>query len=1102
MKNLLCCLFLISSFSVLCQVHWEDLRDEGANFYDIQQAFEEEWEGREVQRGQGFNLYKRWEYFMEPRCYPSGDINIAEKYVQAWEGEKAKKSTNKNAGNWEPVGYTEWETDSYNPGNGRVNVIAKDPSVNGRYYVGTPSGGLWRTNDNFNTWEPLTDDLPTLGVSGIVIHPTNSDIIYIGTGDGNGSDTYSNGVLKSTDGGATWNTTGLSYNLTTEFLVHKLLMHPDDPETIFAATKLGLWKTTTGGEVWYEVRGGNIRDVEFNPADPNIMYCCTGRVYKSVDGGEDFDTAGSGMPSSTNVERMSLGVSADNPNYVYALCVDNDTNGLLGVWRSEDQADSFSLRADSPNILGYPIDGSSEGGQGFYDLALDVNPTNAENVWTGGINVWRSINGGADYIINAHWFLTDNFQFNYVHADIHNIQYLDNELFVCSDGGVFRSTNNGVTFQDVSEGLQINQFYRFGGYEPNPELLIGGTQDNGSVLKTGNTWTHVRGADGMEAAIHPLDPDVMYCASQFGGIYGSQNGGASFGWAADGIDDDGAWVTPYILHPEEPGTIIAGFTNIWKSTNFGQSWQQVTDYNGSATFRAMSVCDVNPNIMYACSNTQLFKSEDGGDSWSILASGLANQSLTYIHVNPSDEDEVYVTFSGFGEGNKIFKSTDGGENWENISFNLPNIPTNCVAVDDEDGSLYVGTDLGMYFYHPDLVNWMPFSEGLPNVIVNEIEINNQFNLVTAATYGRGIWRSAQFEGVTEAPTALFSADKRIICVGDSIQFTDLSFGHEASWEWGFPGSDELSSDEQHPLVHYNSVGEYQVSLTVSNDEEDDTFTRTQFIIVQEAAVEFPYSEEFGTENLQSYDFTSVPFEGDVDWMINEEVGKNAPGCLWINNGDLDEPYDAEVFSKQFDLSGLEEAYLSFWYAYAQKHPETDDQMRFYTSNTCGDTWVQRELFRGQNDLNTAGAPVLGDFVPDGNGQWLIFSYPLSSSDLSENFSFKLRFSNENGNHIYIDDINISSIDLSVEDLQQENKLTIYPNPTSSDLAIFAELTQSAAQMVILDMKGVQVLNKELVLPRGTSSALIDVSSLSTGMYSVWILDEKGEKITSQKLVKY
>jgi len=1038
---------------------------------------------------------------MEPRVSPSGDLGISKKYIAAAEGQKRYKTSqnSKSAGDWFPLGYTEWNTDSYNPGNGRVNLIVKDPNNSSIFYAGTPAGGLWRTNDEFETWQPLTDDLPTLGVSGICINPSNSNIIYLATGDGDGGDTYSNGVLKSLDAGATWQTTGLSYLVTTEVRINKLVMHPNNPEILFAASRNGLWKTVNGGEVWYEVQSGNVNDVEFKPNSPNVVYCTTNRIYISEDTGENFENSSTGMPSPGNVEGIELGVSADNPEYLYALCVDDSGNDFLGLFRSENSGVSFTERSNSPNVLGYSPDGGSDGGQGMYNLALDVDPNNAERLFLGGINVWRSINGGQDFILNSYWVYDEGTSQAYVHADIHNIHYIDESIFVCSDGGVFRSTNNGSNFTDVSVGLQIAQFYRIGGYEDNENLLLGGTQDNGSIKLSGLTWTHELGADGMEAAIHPANPDVMYISSQFGNIRKSLDGGVNWTSATVMLNDDGGWVTPYALHPQQEGTIYAGFTEIWKSTTNGESYEQLSDFNSGNQMRDMAISNSNPNVIYACTENNLYKTENEGDTWQTAASGLAPTFMTYVDVNPIDENDAVVSYSGFIDGRKIYRTLDGGQTWDNISFNLPNIPVNCVVIDSDNGSVYAGTDLGIYYLDSELLGWIPFSDGLPNVIVTEMELNNSLNQITAATYGRGIWRSSQFDQLNEEPTALFEADKQIICVGDSIEFSDLSYGHLPGWDWSFSGADETNSSEQSPVITYSSPGFYEVSLSVFNDTGESTHTETAYIIVQAATETYPYTESFENGTLlETYEFTSLPVSGDIDWKINESVGYTGNQCLWVQNGVIDEPYETEIYSKQFDFSNqTDSVWLSFKYAYAQRHEDNDDRLRFFTSNNCGQNFQLKEQLRGTQELNTIENVQIGEFIPE-DFQWETFSYLITGTNLSEAFSFKLRLTGDNGNHLYIDDINLGDTDLTVLENPKEENFLVFPNPVRDELNLKLELKEEASLKLVNQLG--QEVRDITGLRVGLNVMKLALDDLEPGIYFLNLVSVNGKNLRTEKII--
>ncbi|MEO0404190.1 MAG: hypothetical protein AAF193_04905 [Bacteroidota bacterium] len=602
MRNLFSALLLLAVTSVHAQ-SWVELREQGAPFEEIQAAFYQEWEGKTPEKGQGYKQFKRWESFVEPRIL-NGDVAWTEMDMLRYqEYEKAqdniaiakRTSLEKSNANWTPLGPDQWINSAYAPGNGRINVVAVHPTNSNIYYIGSPAGGLWKTENNGGSWTPLTDHLPTPGVGGIAINPTDPDIIYIGTGDANASDSNGIGVLKSTDGGDTWNTTGLSWPLNDNIRVHKLMMHPTDPETLFACSSNGLWKTTTGGLVWYRTVSGSIRDIEFKPNDPNTIYIGRDRFFVSTDGGENFDNIDEGLPGTGQIGRISIAVTPDDEDYVYLLMADDDQAGLLGVYRSVDSGQTFEETFTSPNILSSDFEGDGEGGQGWYDLAIAVNPNNKNNVFCGGVNLWESNDGGESFDMNAYWvFNTPGTE--YVHADIHQLDFY-NDIFYCtSDGGIWTSSNFGNSFTNRSFGLEITQGYRIGVDPQNANRYVIGTQDNGTVLKA-NSWYHVQGGDGMQCFFHPTDDDKVYVSSQFGALYRSDNGGNDFEWAAGGINDQGAWTTPWELDINNPSVMYAGYQNVWKSLTGGASWTQVTaDIN--ETIRFIDVSPINGQRVY------------------------------------------------------------------------------------------------------------------------------------------------------------------------------------------------------------------------------------------------------------------------------------------------------------------------------------------------------------------------------------------------------------------------------------------------------------------------------------------------------------------------
>lgn len=825
------CLACIFGLQPIFAQQWVDLmHDPSVNFHDVKQAFDQAWGNQPYVRGKGYKQYKRWEYFMEERTFPHGK---RPRPNQAWEEHYKFQSTHRaaesfaaRAANWQPLGPENWtNTTGWNPGNGRINCVAEDPNNSSVLYAGAPSGGLWKSTNGGSSWVCLTDDQPILGVSAIVVDPNNSNHIFIGTGDGYGSDTYSIGVLESIDGGASWQTTGLSWSTGNARLIRRLIMHPSNNQIMLAATNNGIYRTTDGGSNWTQAQTGSMRDIKYKPGDPMTVYACTDEFYKSTDGGQNFTKITTGLPSAADVNRAQIAVSPDNANYVYILFGDGSDSGFYGLYRSSNSGTSFSLRSNTPNIFTYDQTGSGTGGQSWYDMALAVSPTNAEEVYSGGINVWKSTNGGSSWTISTHWVHPATL--GYVHADIHTLDFFGNNRLYCgSDGGLSVTSNAGNNWNFLSFGMEIMQFYRFGVSAQNAYQIIGGAQDNGTnYLDPNGNWIHVLGADGMEAAIDYSNAQIMYGETQSGGLNRSTDGGQNWGNIEPSGAGSAAWVMPYIIDPNTPATLYAAYQEVWKSTNRGNSWTQISNFGATATLRYIAAAPSNSNYIYVGSSGTLRMTSNGGGSWSTITPNIS-AAIKYVTVHPTDPQKVWITLSGFNAGEKVFYSEDAGTSWQNISANLPNLPVNCIAYQNgsPDG-LYVGTDVGIYYIDSTLANWQPFMTGLPNVIVNELEIHYGVNKIRAATYGRGIWESDLFSPSPFPPTASFNYDTDVKCQGDSIRFNDQSINAAPGWQWYFPGGSPASSTDQSPMVYYPNAGTYTATLIVSNTNGNDTINQ-------------------------------------------------------------------------------------------------------------------------------------------------------------------------------------------------------------------------------------------------------------------------------------
>jgi|688.fasta_scaffold16780_6 PKD repeat protein/photosystem II stability/assembly factor-like uncharacterized protein len=816
-------LFFLATTLSPAQQWVELMQDPSVPFSQVRASFDA-WAGSHpVERSKGRKVFERWAWFMEQRVGSSGLRPDLSAYATSWKKVRnmQRASAGKSAANWAPLGPTSWLTTSYNPGNGRVNVIMEDPADPNTIYAGTPAGGLWRSTDNGQSWSTLFSDLPTLGVSGIAIHPVNGTL-FVATGDGNGTDTYSMGVIKSTDDGVTWISSGLDWQTAQVRTTNALRMHPTDPQVMFCATSHGLWKTSDGGVVWAKVAEGRFRDVEFKPTDPSIVYACTDQFFRSTDGGSTFTAVTTGLPVATDVNRMQIAVTAADPAMVYVVAGREDDAGFKGIYRSSTSGTSFNLRSSSPNLFGYYENGTDAGGQSWYDMALDVDPVNAQHVYVGGINVWKSTDGGTSWEIKSHW--TYPSIWGYTHADIHHIGFHGNRLYVGSDGGIFRSVNGGTDWTDLSEGLEITQFYRLGGSADDASLIMAGAQDNGCNLFDGTLWTHVLGADGMETAITPGDPAVMYACQQYGSLYRSDDGGATFNIISFSIPEEGAWVTPYVIDPSDNNVLVAGYKNIWRSTDRGDSWTQISAFNTTRTVRALAVAPSNSATIYFANDLNMRRTTNTGSTWQVVGTTLPDQVITSIAVDPLDALHVYVSLSGYADGQKVLESLDGGATWTNRSGNLPNVPANTLVLAPGSDGLYVGTDLGVFHWDPLLSTWQPFSQGLPNCIITELEVHEGAGKLRASTFGRGLWESDLFVLSGAPPVASFTSSTTTICAGGTITFHDASLEAAPGWNWDFPGGTPATSTAAAPVVSYPAAGIYTANLTVSNVFGSDAYS--------------------------------------------------------------------------------------------------------------------------------------------------------------------------------------------------------------------------------------------------------------------------------------
>ncbi len=1012
MKKIFTTLVFLGFSIILFSQDWVNkLMDSEVNFYEVQESFNAHWGNTGYERGKGWKQYKRWEYHTAPRSYPDGVRNHSKEYFEAWQKvEKMNQYQPKSDASWQPVGPTSWENQyGWNPGLGRVNAIVIDPSNSNIIYVATPSGGLWKSVDAGSNWVCITDNLPAIGATGLAINPDNSDILYLATGDGNASNTYSFGVMKSTDGGETWQPTSLTHELSNQVICTKILMDPDNYDKLWVSTNNGLFVTEDAGVSWAQTLTDNIRDIQLRPGDSQTVYCSGRKFYKSTDGGQNFTHITDGTPVFNAVNRLAIAVTADDPNVVYFVAGSNTTSGFYGLYKSENSGESFELRSNSPNILTHSELGDEEGGQSWYDLAIAASPTNANEIYVGGINIWKSSDGGQYWDIKSHWVHPSSI--GYTHADIHSLNFYGNELYCGSDGGIFKSNNGGNTWIDLSEGLQISQFYRIAVSTTNPDLILTASQDNGTNLFTAEDgYQHLLGGDGNMALIDYSNDQIMYSSYPGGEFQRSTDGGWNFSDFVDGIDETGGWVTPFQIHPTNPNILYAGFENVWRvGTN--EIWERISDFPFSGSLQTLKVAPSDPDVIYTSSYGNIQTTNNAGESWSGISSGLPNLSITDIEVHPTNPQRLWITMSGYQSGSKVFYSENGGNNWTNISLNLPNIPVNCISyqLGSNDG-LYIGTDAGIYYKDADMANWAGYNTGLPNVIIKQILFQYQASQVIVATYGRGVWKNEFFDTSSLLPVVDFNASSQLRCVGQQVEYTNHSINVSEGFVWTFEGGTPAESNEINPVVTYTQTGSFSAKLWGANENGQDSLILTNYIhVLDTIGIALPYTEDF--ENASSID--DIPWfvesESNNTWKVNHETGYNSNSSVWINNNTKPPMHYEYLNSASFDLTELDTAVVTMRVAYAKKPGSSHESLKVYTSNNCGETWVFKKSFSSLSTLSSAD-PTTSPFAPTDSTEWnLLIVDNIEPHERTSNFRIQLKFSSNSGNNIYVDDINILNV---------------------------------------------------------------------------------------------
>jgi photosystem II stability/assembly factor-like uncharacterized protein len=707
-----------------------------------------------------------------------------------------------------------------------VEGVAGDANI---VYVATASGGLWKTTNAGITWKPIFERQGTISIGDIALAPGNSDVVWVGTGESNtrNSVSFGDGVYKSTDGGKTWQHVGLRDSER----ISAIVVHPQNPDVVYVGAlghafgpneERGVFMTTDGGKTWsktlYVDNQHGVADLDIDPTNPNILYAGMwsferkpwthrsgsekGGVYKSIDGGRTWKKLTNGLPKL--IGRIGVRVAASNSNVVYAIVEAKE--GTL--YRSDDRGETFRRVSEDARIVS----------RGFYYTTIRVNPLNENHIYAVASTLFVSIDGGKTFRS-----ITGR-----THIDYHAL-WLDpknpKRIWQGQDGGIAVSYDAGDSWEYVNN-IPLGQFYQIYADNRLPFYhVMGGLQDNGAWTGPSRTrepagilnddWRMVSFGDGFYVINHADDPELYISESQGGNILRTDfrtreqqavnpRGRGSGGGPATGQKYRFNWNSPIIPSPHDKHTVYFGGNVVFKSTDFGKTWEQISpdlttndpekqkDAGGPIAFEnstaeyyttiiSLAESPVQKGLIWAGTDDgNLQVSNDGGQNWINVVRNVrdvpANSPVSHVELSRTSAQVAYVSFDRhmFDDFRPyIFKTSDGGKTWRSIAGNIPAKAYIQVVREDPKNPalLYAGTELGLFVSYTAGSEWTPLTlKNLPNVSVHDIVVHSRDNDLILATHGRSVWIFDDATPLQQMTSPILNSNTHLFPVRPAFRF--------------------------------------------------------------------------------------------------------------------------------------------------------------------------------------------------------------------------------------------------------------------------------------------------------------------------------------------
>ncbi|NVK28541.1 MAG: PKD domain-containing protein [Flavobacteriia bacterium] len=956
---------------------------------------------------------------------------------------------------------TPWQERGPNNVGGRTRTIMYDPNdaTNKKVWAGGVTGGLWYNNDitdPASDWVAVDDFWDNIAVTCMAYDPTNTNVFYVGTGEGWGTAASRGaGVWKTTDGGTTWTQLSASTNF---YYCNDLKVRDEfGTGVLYVAIRgnfyQGAWHGSSSQGLQRSIDGGasftqvmpNIPGQSFNYAVADIEIAKDNRIWVGTQdasyGGTDrgggrvlYSDNGVSWTSSYNSatgDRVEIAVAPSDSAYVYAMI---EVVSQIGEMKVTTNQGATWTNMTEPNDAdgGIPSTDFSRG-QAWYDMILAVHPTSPTTVFAGAVDLFRSTNTGSSWTQISHWY--GGFGYPYVHADQHQMVFNPtnpNELLFGHDGGISRTTNSTAvspTFESLNRGYNVTQFYACAIHPSAGSVYaLAGTQDNGtqqfSVAGLGNT-VEATGGDGAFCFIDQTDPNIQITSYVYNSYWRSTNGGVSF-QSPRFINDQstGRFINPAdyddnldALYSARTSTTLLRATNV-----------STTPIVGSITISGMSDQASHIRVSpYTTSSTTLFVGTGSGDLFKVtnanttpsstsIGSALPVGNISCVEIG-ANENELLVTLSNYGT-TSVWYTSNGGTTWTSKEGNLPDMPVRWALFNPNNrNEVILATEVGVWEtsnFNSASPTWSSSNSGLANVRVDMLQIRDSDDQVIAATHGRGLFTSNGFQQPA-VPVAKFGASETIVCLGDAVSLVDSSTGVPTSYSWSispntFSYQNGTSASSINPEVNFSATGTYTVSLTVSNANGMDTKTRTNYIQVGGAGL--PFVEDFESD-IDNWSILNP--DGGQTWTFSN-VGGTTPGsqAIKVDNYSYNSSGARDgLITPPLDFSGYTSVTLDFEYAYRRYSSVNQDSLAIYISTDCGASWTRVASYKENGSQNFATGPDnTSAFVPSSSGDWCGTSPACPSINLDTYAGMddvKIMFENicGYGNNLYIDNVNIS-----------------------------------------------------------------------------------------------